>query len=303
MATMGGVLNSARPPTRPRARRRRPEDALHGLPRRLRPPLREEEGWAAGSPRRVHVVVLLGRHPRADPLAGGICPTRPITPRPPLRPPPPPPPPLPRAPPSRRSRRWRSPRPPTHAQEAGVRASPRPPRKRPKVQPEDKLPGDRAVRQRDGQRNRVVDGGLEGGVEGGVVGGVLGGVLGGCVGCTGDGPVLDYDQPPRQLKMTKPVVPSGGLHQEDRGRRGGGDPDRRQRPGVLRARRESRSPSSTRRRSRRSCNGVFTPAMKKGRPVATWANAPVSFRIFCTKAHRATRRPILDLRCPPFLPS
>ena len=24
----------------------------------------------------------------------------------------------------------------------------------------------------------------------------------------------------------------------------------------------------------------FTPALKKGRPVATWANAPVSFRIF-----------------------
>ena len=49
--------------------------------------------------------------------------------------------------------------------------------------------------------------GMEEGQEGGVVGGVPGGVLGGVVGGTGDGPVLDYDQPPRPIKITRPQYP------------------------------------------------------------------------------------------------
>ena len=48
---------------------------------------------------------------------------------------------------------------------------------------------------------------MEVGVEGGVVGGVPGGVIGGVIGGTGDGPVLDYDQPPRPIKITKPQYP------------------------------------------------------------------------------------------------
>src|SRR5207244_12294323 len=46
--------------------------------------------------------------------------------------------------------------------------------------------------------------GMEEGVEGGVVGGVPGGVLGGVIGGTGDGVVMDYDQPPRAIKLTQP---------------------------------------------------------------------------------------------------
>ena len=46
--------------------------------------------------------------------------------------------------------------------------------------------------------------GMEGGVEGGIAGGVLDGVVGGCVGCDGNGPVQDYDQPPRLLRQTRP---------------------------------------------------------------------------------------------------
>ncbi len=49
--------------------------------------------------------------------------------------------------------------------------------------------------------------GMEVGVEGGQVGGVPGGVLGGVIGGTGTGPVLDYDQPPRLIKQTKPQYP------------------------------------------------------------------------------------------------
>src|SRR4030095_16255667 len=49
--------------------------------------------------------------------------------------------------------------------------------------------------------------GMAGGVDGGIVGGVPGGVVGGCVGCTGDGPVLDYDSPPRPIKMVKTIYP------------------------------------------------------------------------------------------------
>ena len=48
---------------------------------------------------------------------------------------------------------------------------------------------------------------MEEGVEGGVVGGVPGGVLGGVIGGTGDGPVMDYDQPPRPIKITRPQYP------------------------------------------------------------------------------------------------
>ena len=48
---------------------------------------------------------------------------------------------------------------------------------------------------------------MEEGVEGGVVGGVPGGVLGGVLGRTGDGPVLDYDQPPKPIKITRPQYP------------------------------------------------------------------------------------------------
>src|SRR5436190_23563674 len=49
--------------------------------------------------------------------------------------------------------------------------------------------------------------GMETGIEGGTVGGTPNGVLGGVIGGTGDSPVMDYDQPPRLLKMTRPVYP------------------------------------------------------------------------------------------------
>ena len=53
-----------------------------------------------------------------------------------------------------------------------------------------------------------------------------GGVLGGVIGGTGDGPVMDYDQPPRADQDHAAPVPAGGLRQEDRGHRHRRDPDR-----------------------------------------------------------------------------
>lgn len=121
--------------------------------------------------------------------------------------------------------------------------------------------------------------GMEGGVEGGVVGGVLGGVLGGVVGGTGDGPVLDYDSPPRAIKITRPQYPQEAFVKkvegtvvleiliDQNGR-------------VIRARVLQSIPLLDAAAIETVKQWVFKPAIKNGRPVATVANAPVGFRIF-----------------------
>jgi protein TonB len=121
--------------------------------------------------------------------------------------------------------------------------------------------------------------GMEVGVEGGQVGGVPGGVLGGVVGGTGTGPVLDYDQPPRPIKLTKPQYPQEAFIKKIEGTviveiliDSTGK--------VIRARVIQSVPMLDAAAIRTVYEWVFSPAMKHGRPVPTIANAPVAFRIF-----------------------
>jgi protein TonB len=121
--------------------------------------------------------------------------------------------------------------------------------------------------------------GMEGGVEGGVVGGVPGGVLGGVLGGTGTGPVMDYDQPPRLLKSSKPVYPQEAFIKkiegtvlleiliDTNGR-------------VARARVLQSIPQLDAAALQTVYQWIFSPAIKHGRPVATIAQAPVGFKIY-----------------------
>lgn len=121
--------------------------------------------------------------------------------------------------------------------------------------------------------------GMEGGIEGGVVGGVPGGVLGGVIGGTGTGPVLDYDQPPRLLKSTKPVYPQEAFIKkiegtvlleiliDTNGR-------------VSRARVIQSIPLLDAAALQTVYQWIFSPAVKHGRPVPTIAQAPVGFKIY-----------------------
>jgi protein TonB len=121
--------------------------------------------------------------------------------------------------------------------------------------------------------------GMEGGVEGGVVGGVLGGVLGGVIGGTGTGPVLDYDSPPRPIKITRPQYPQEAFIKkvegtvlveiliDSQGR-------------VIRARVLQSIPLLDAAALQTVYQWVFQPAVKHGRPVPTIAQAPVAFRIY-----------------------
>jgi protein TonB len=146
------------------------------------------------------------------------------------------------------------------------------------LQPENRTPDTEQAGSPNGSDMGVPEG-MEEGVEGGVVGGVPGGVIGGCVGCTGDGPVMDYDQPPRVLKQTKPVYPQEAFVKKIEG--------------VVEL--EVIIDSTGRVSVRRIIHSVpvldaaavqtvrqwlFSPAVKGGRPVATVALIPVSFRIY-----------------------
>jgi protein TonB len=121
--------------------------------------------------------------------------------------------------------------------------------------------------------------GMEGGVEGGVVGGVPGGVLGGVIGGTGDGPVMDYDQPPRPIKITRPQYPQEAFVKKIEGTviveilidsTGA----------VVRARILTSIPALDAAALQTVREWRFAPAIKHGRPVSTIAQAPVTFRIF-----------------------
>ncbi len=121
--------------------------------------------------------------------------------------------------------------------------------------------------------------GMEAGVEGGTVGGTLGGTLGGVFGGTGDSPVMDYDQPPRLLKQTRPVYPQEAFIKKIEGVVTleiliGVD-------GKVRRARVLRSvPQLDAAALQTVRQWVFAPAIKGGRPVPTTAQAPVSFRIY-----------------------
>ena len=120
---------------------------------------------------------------------------------------------------------------------------------------------------------------MPGGVEGGVVGGSLDGVVGGCVGCTGDGPVMDYDQPPRPIKITRPQYPQEAFVKKIEGTVEVEiliDIDGR----VVRARVVQSVPMLDAAALQTVYQWVFSPAIKGGHPVATIARAPVAFRIY-----------------------
>jgi len=122
--------------------------------------------------------------------------------------------------------------------------------------------------------------GMEGGRDGGVAGGTLDGVIGGCIGCSGDSPVMDYDQAPRLLKRVDPhpypqeafvkkiegtvvleiLIDVTGHVAQARIIRSIAALDESARTTVL--------------------QWLFSPAMKHGRPVPTVAQATVTFRIY-----------------------
>jgi protein TonB len=122
--------------------------------------------------------------------------------------------------------------------------------------------------------------GMEEGVEGGLVGGIPGGILGGCVGCDGDGPVIDWDQPPRLLRQTRPVYPQEAFVKKIEGTvlleiliDGTGR--------VIKTRLlRSVFPALDHAAAQTVVQWSFSPALRRGRPVAVWAQAPVQFKIY-----------------------
>jgi protein TonB len=192
-------------------------------------------------------------------------------------PPPPPPPPLPRGSSSK------------PAEKAPEKTGEKPPD--PEVLVEPTMPEDPQPIEREkgidplkqfgienGSEAGTVDG-MEAGVDGGTVGGTLGGTLGGVLGGTGDGPVMDYDQPPRILKQTRPVYPQEAFIKKIEGVVTleiliGVDGK------VGRARVVRSIPLLDAAAIQTVRQWVFSPAIKNGRPVATTAEAPVSFRIY-----------------------
>ncbi len=192
-------------------------------------------------------------------------------------PPPPPPPPLPKG--SALVERVERPKPVGPDEHVKPRETPelQTPQEAP-IAPEDRAPESQQFGSPTGSDFGVPEG-SEVGVEGGVVGGVPGGVLGGVVGGTGDGPVMDYDQQPRLIKQTKPVYPQDAFVKKIEGvvmLEITIDVTGR----VSRARVVNSIPALDQAAIECAKQWLFTPAMKRGRPVMTVANAPVTFRIF-----------------------
>ena len=121
--------------------------------------------------------------------------------------------------------------------------------------------------------------GMEGGVEGGMVGGVPGGVPGGVIGGTGQGPVLDFDRPPRLLRQTKPRYPHDAFVKKVEGTvmvEFVIDVAGR----IVNARVLRSVPLLDEAALETVREWLFAPALKGGRPVATVARAPITFRIY-----------------------
>jgi len=143
-------------------------------------------------------------------------------------------------------------------------------------------PGDPAGGDPDGSVSGEV-GGLPGGIEGGVIGGVPGGVRDGVIGGTGTGPppvpVKAPDRPARILRMTRPRYPRDAFVAkregtvvleiliDDQGR-------------VVRTRVLQSVPVLDAAAVECVHAWEFAPALHGGRPVASLANAPISFRIY-----------------------
>jgi protein TonB len=121
--------------------------------------------------------------------------------------------------------------------------------------------------------------GEPGGVEGGVVGGVPGGVVGGILGGELPVPVASPDRPPRLLHQTRPRYPQQAFVQKVEGvvlLEILIDADGH----VARARIVHSVPLLDGAALEAVREWRFVPALKAGRPVASLAFAPVSFRIY-----------------------
>jgi len=120
---------------------------------------------------------------------------------------------------------------------------------------------------------------VEGGFVRGVAGGTHGGIPGDVVASSGTGPVMDYDSPPKPLRLTKPLYPQDAFVAriegtvlleiliDSSGR-------------VVRARVIQSVPMLDAAALQTVSQWQFQPAVKHGRPVATIAQAPISFRIY-----------------------
>jgi len=197
-------------------------------------------------------------------------------------PPPPPPPPLPKGSSIRPEPLKREP--PKPVADDATRTQPQftapieTPTKDAKLEPEPTVRPEDQFGSETGSEMGVPEG-MESGVEGGVVGGVPGGVIGGVLGGTGTGPVLDYDSPPRAIKITRPQYPQEAFIKkiegtvtveiliDSTGR-------------VVRARVIQSVPLLDAAALQTVYQWVFQPAIKHGRPVPTIAHAPVAFRIY-----------------------
>src|SRR5262249_30159374 len=123
--------------------------------------------------------------------------------------------------------------------------------------------------------------GLDGGVEHGQIGGVPDGVVGGRIRDTGHRPPLrvDYDQPPRPVRQPRPEYPPDAFVKkvegvvvveiliDDTGH-------------VVPMRIVESVPMLDAAALDAVRQWVFLPALRRGRPVATLATAPVRFRIY-----------------------
>jgi protein TonB len=151
------------------------------------------------------------------------------------------------------------------------------PRETKPIEPETSAP----VPETQGSSEGVVGGsseGMVGGVEGGLPGGVLGGQVGGVPWGTGDA-VADYDQQPRLVRQTRPAYPQEAFIKKIEGTVMVEiliDVTGR----VMRARVVESIPSLDKAALDCVYQWVFTPAMKRGQPVASVAAAPVTFRIY-----------------------
>ena len=192
-------------------------------------------------------------------------------------PPPPPPPPLPKGSstkPTEKAPEKTGAKPP----DPDVLVEPKIPDDPKPVEPEKGVDPLKQFGAADGSETGSVDG-MAGGTEGGTVGGTFGGTIGGVIGGTGDNPVLDYDQPPRLLKQTRPVYPQEAFIKKIEGVVTleiiiGIDGK------VGRAKIVRSIPQLDAAAIQCVRQWIFAPAIKGGRPVVTIATAPVTFRIF-----------------------
>jgi protein TonB len=192
-------------------------------------------------------------------------------------PPPPPPPPLPKG--SNTARQKDEPPKPTAPETTPQAEKLTAPVEPTEPKPDPGVPETDQFGSATGSEQGVPEG-MEGGSDEGVVGGVLGGVPGGVIGGTGDGPpVLDYDQAPRLLRQTKPQYPQEAFIKKIEGEVlleiVIGVDGRVGRVRVIRS-----IPLLDRAAADCVRQWVFSPAIKRGRPVPSVANAPVTFRIY-----------------------